>query len=65
MGERLLKALASAGRTFNNPFSESRAYTLPRRGDSQKDLRKIVGDMRKVGSDLRKVSEQELAKNRG
>lgn len=65
MGKRLLRALASAGRTFDNPFSASRTYTLPHRGDSQKDFGKIIGDMRNVGSDLRKVSEKELVKQRG
>lgn len=62
MSERIFRALVRAGRAFNNPFAMDGRYVIPRRGEAQKDLSRIVTDMRKVGNDLRKVSNKELAK---
>lgn len=60
MAELLMRALARAGRSINNPFAMNHGYIQPRRGDAQRDFAKVVGDMRKVGKDLKTVTNKEL-----
>jgi hypothetical protein len=60
MAEILLRALARAGRSINNPFAMGGAYVLPKQGDAQKDFGRISGDMRRVGEDLKKTAEKAL-----
>lgn len=60
MAELLMRALARAGRSINNPFAMNQGYVQPRAGDAQRDFGKVMGDMRKVGKDLREVTQKEL-----
>ena len=63
MAEVLMRALARAGRSINNPFAMNQGYVQPRAGDAQRDFAKIVGDMRKVGKDLQVVAQKELKRH--
>lgn len=63
MAELILRALARAGRSINNPFAMNQGYVQPRPGDAQRDFSKVVGDMRKVGTDLREVARKELKRH--
>lgn len=63
MAELILRALARAGRSINNPFAMNQGYVYPRAGDAQHDFSKVVGDMRKVGNDLTKTTRKELKKH--
>lgn len=56
----LLRVLARAGRSINNPFSMGGVYVVPQRGDQARDIRNIAQDMRVVGSRLKTTTEREL-----
>ncbi len=59
MAEMILLALMQAGRSINNPFAMNSGYVLPKRGDAQADLAKVVADMHSIGKDLDKKARQE------
>lgn len=63
MTELILRALARAGRTINNPFAMGGDYVRPRPGDAQRDYEKISQDMRRIGSDLKRVASRELERH--
>lgn len=63
MAELILRALMQAGRVINNPFAMNSGYVLPKRGDAQADLTKVVGDMRMIGKDLDKIARQEAKRH--
>lgn len=63
MAEVLLKMLARAGQTIQNPFSMGGDYIRPRRGEIARDLGRVTGDMKSVGKDLKKAAQRELQRH--
>lgn len=60
MAELLLRVLKRAGQVVNNPFAMNEGYTLPKRGDAQKDLQRVANDFYAVTKDLNKTANREL-----
>jgi hypothetical protein len=63
MAKMFFRSLMQAGRVINNPFTMNNGYVLPKHGDAQLDLAKVVGDMRAVGRDLKKTALQEVKRH--
>jgi hypothetical protein len=63
MSERLLKALARAGRSIHNPFFAGGEYVRPKNGDAQKDFQRITGDMKVIAKNLTNVADRELRRH--
>lgn len=63
MAELLLRVLARAGQTIQNPFSTGRDYVRPQRGEIARDFQKVVKDMNTVNKDLKKTVQRELQRH--
>lgn len=63
MAELLLRVLARAGQTIQNPFLMGRDYVRPERGEIARDYQKVVKDMSVVSKDLKKTAQRELQRH--
>lgn len=63
MSELILKVLARAGQTIQNPFAMGRDYVRPKKGEIRNDFRKVGKDMGVVGKDMARTVQRELQRH--